>query len=160
LRREAARMCQAGLLTAAEADALDLEAVARFWNTGLGQRIASTPPGCVHRELEFTAGFSPGELAGLIGLETGAGVVVEGGSDSEFVVVQGVADLAVILAEEIWLVDFKTDAVERGGMAEKLRTYEPQLGLYARSLERIYNRPVTERALYFLSPGDWGEGRS
>jgi len=34
-----------------------------------------------------------------------------------------------------------------------VKIYEPQLNLYARALERIYNRPVTERRLHFLSCG-------
>ena len=57
----------------------------------------------VKRELAFTARFSPAELAEIIGAKAEAGL------ENEFVVVQGVADLVVLLPEEIWLVDFKTD---------------------------------------------------
>jgi ATP-dependent helicase/nuclease subunit A len=71
--------------------------------------------------------------------------------DDEFVVVQGFADLAVILPEEIWLVDFKTDHVDRGAMAAVVQFYEPQLKLYALALGRIYRRPVTGAWLHFLS---------
>jgi len=72
--------------------------------------------------------------------------------DDEFVVVQGVADLAVILPEAIWLVDFKTDRVSAGELPERARLYAPQLKLYARALSQIYRRPVTECWLYFLRP--------
>ena len=71
--------------------------------------------------------------------------------DDEFVVVQGFADLAVILPEEIWLVDFKTDHVDRGELAAVVKFYEPQLKLYALALGRIYRRRVTESWLHFLS---------
>jgi ATP-dependent exoDNAse (exonuclease V) beta subunit len=69
----------------------------------------------------------------------------------EFLVVQGIADLAVILPNEIWLVDFKTDAVQGQGLNERAKQYAPQMKLYARSLERIYHRPVTCAVLHFLA---------
>ena len=73
--------------------------------------------------------------------------------ENEFVIVQGVADVAVILPKEIWLLDFKTDRVAANGLDDKVEIYRPQLNLYARALERIYGRPVTERWLHFLSCG-------
>jgi ATP-dependent exoDNAse (exonuclease V) beta subunit len=71
--------------------------------------------------------------------------------ENEFVVVQGVADLLVLLPQEIWLVDFKTDAVDQDGLPEKLKTYAPQLKLYSAALGKIFNRKVTRRALHFLA---------
>jgi ATP-dependent exoDNAse (exonuclease V) beta subunit len=67
------------------------------------------------------------------------------------VVVQGVADLAVLLPEEIWLLDFKTDEVRANELAGKIKIYEPQLKLYASALKKIYSRPVTNCWLHFLS---------
>jgi hypothetical protein len=49
----------------------------------------------------------------------------EPGLEAEFVVVQGVADLVVLLPEEIWLVDFKTDEIRAG------RTAGPDQSLHA-----------------------------
>jgi ATP-dependent helicase/nuclease subunit A len=66
-------------------------------------------------------------------------------------VVQGAADLAVILPEEIWLVDFKTDRMSAADVATKVKLYEPQLRIYAMALSRIYRRPVTRAHLHFLS---------
>jgi len=71
--------------------------------------------------------------------------------DDEFVVVQGFADLAVILPAEIWLVDFKTDRVDNAELPAVVSFYEPQLRLYALALARSYRRPVTESWLHFLS---------
>ena len=65
--------------------------------------------------------------------------------------VQGVADLVVLLPEEIWLVDFKTDAVRPDELPEKKRLYAPQLKLYTQALGKIYSRPVTARWLHFLA---------
>jgi ATP-dependent helicase/nuclease subunit A len=100
--------------------------------------------------LPFTARFAPQTLQNLLGAalrETNAELFAE----DEFVVLQGVVDLAVLLPEEIWLLDFKTDKVEDGHLAEKMAYYAPQLKLYARALEEIYRRPVTACYLHFLS---------
>ena len=130
-------------MTKGETGLLDLEALAAFWQSELGQKVRAQRQQ-VQRELEFTARFSAEELAALTGEQT------EPGLAGEFVVVQGVVDLAVVLAREIWLVDLKTDRVEEGDLAERVREYEPQLKLYARALARIYQRPVSECWLHFL----------
>ena len=41
--------------------------------------------------------------------------------EDEFVVVQGVADLVVVLPGEIWLVDFKTDELKSGELTGRRR---------------------------------------
>ena len=99
----------------------------------------------VRRELAFTARFSPAELAAITGAKSAPGL------EDEFVVVQGVADLVVLLPEEIWLADFKTDEIRKHGLPEKIKAYAPQLKLYAQALEKIYSRPVTKRWLHFLA---------
>ena len=70
--------------------------------------------------------------------------------EDEFVVVQGVADLVVLLPDEIWLVDFKTDDVRADELPAKIKIYTPQLKLYAAALAKIFSRPVTLCALHFF----------
>jgi ATP-dependent helicase/nuclease subunit A len=144
LKAEAERLIQENYLSKAEVAALDLDALAGFWNSPLGKKIVANLA-AVRRELPFTARFSPTDISQIIGGQT---VPVE--MRDEFVVVQGVADLVVLLPTEIWLVDFKTDAARAGELADKLKTYTPQLGLYAAALEKTFSRPVTLRALHFL----------
>jgi ATP-dependent helicase/nuclease subunit A len=69
----------------------------------------------------------------------------------EFVVVQGVADLAVVMPKEIWLVDFKTDSLEGTTASVAAKDYQVQLNLYACALSAIYKRLVTRKILHFLS---------
>jgi ATP-dependent helicase/nuclease subunit A len=69
----------------------------------------------------------------------------------EFVIVQGVIDLAVVMPEEIWVLDFKTDQFAEADLEEKVRLYRPQLSLYALAIARIYGRPVTRRWLHFFA---------
>src|SRR5208283_1161834 len=143
-KSEIVRLKREKVLSADECAALDLEAVAAFWRSDPGRRIRANAVN-VRRELAFTAKFSPQELAEIVGTKPEAGL------ENEFVVVQGVADLVVLLPEEIWLVDFKTDEVRAGELPAKIKGYTPQLKLYARALARIYSRPVTACWLHFLS---------
>ncbi|EEF61599.1 helicase-exonuclease AddAB subunit AddA [Pedosphaera parvula] len=143
LRREAKRLEAEQLLTVEEAGSLDFPALAAFWKSELGLRIQRQSRH-VRRELAFTVRFSPEEVAGNTPKDPEL-------FDEEFVVVQGVADLTVLLPDQIWLVDFKTDRITSAELAEKVKIYEPQLQLYAQALARIYHRPVTETQLYFLA---------
>jgi ATP-dependent helicase/nuclease subunit A len=144
LAAEAGRLEQEKVLSADERAVLDLPAVAAFWNSDVGQKIRRHAAN-VKRELAFTAKFSPAEVDEILGKSSGANL------ENEFVVVQGVADLVVALSEEIWLVDFKTDAVHAADLPVKLKAYKPQLKLYASALGRIYCKPVTNCWLHFLS---------
>ncbi len=142
---EAKRLETAGVLTVGERAVLDLAAVAAFWKSEPGRKIRAQPPDCIRRELAFTAKFSPAEADAIIGAATPQGL------ENECVVVQGVADLAVLLPMEIWLVDFKTDEIRPKELTERRRHYEPQLKLYAGALSRIFSRPVTNCWLHFLA---------
>ena len=104
LEAEAGRLEREKVLSADERAALNLEDIAAFWRSEPGQKIRAQAAN-VRRELAFTARFSPAELAAITGAKS------EPGLEAEFVVVQGVADLVVLLPKEIWLVDFKTDEV-------------------------------------------------
>ncbi len=146
LAAEAARLRAAGRLTPAEHDALDLDALAAFWASDLGRRVAANRA-AVRRELEFTVRFSVPDLRAM-GLPAGPDTGPE-----EFVIVQGVADLVVLETGALWLLDFKTDDVTPGTVAAKAREYAPQLILYARALERIHQRPAREAWVHFLTPG-------
>jgi ATP-dependent helicase/nuclease subunit A len=144
LAAESERLEREKILSADERAALDLNAVAAFWNSDAGQKICKESAN-VRRELAFTAKFSPAELSEIIGTKSGAGL------EKEFVVVQGVADLVVLLPDEIWLADFKTDEVRADTLAGKIQIYGPQLKLYVRALAKIYSRPVKNCWLHFLS---------
>jgi ATP-dependent helicase/nuclease subunit A len=145
LRNEAERLREAGVLSDAELASLDFAVLLAFWDSELGQRIRVRPASEIQREMPFTARFSRADLAA-------AGVSAnEALPASEFVVAQGTIDLAVIQEKEIWLVDFKTDRVKPDELELKTKLYTPQLRLYGLALSRIFQRPVKESWLYFLS---------
>jgi ATP-dependent helicase/nuclease subunit A len=145
LHAEANRMTSAGILTLEEAEALDVPAILGFWQSALGAEILQQDAPALRRELPFTAAFSPGEISGFY--PTFPAI------PDEFVVVQGSVDLAVILAGEIWIVDFKTDRIRPDELTSRTKEHAPQLQLYSAALERIYHRPVSRIILYFLHLG-------
>jgi len=144
LEREAERLGAEGALTPDEIEALDLKKLVAFWHSDLGRQIRSNAT-FVQRELAFTARFSPNELALFTGDPQDSRL------EQEFVVVQGIVDLAVILPDEIWLLDFKTDEMKPSEVESKVKLYQPQLSLYAKALSRTYKRPVSQCWLHFLS---------
>jgi ATP-dependent helicase/nuclease subunit A len=144
LEIEAGRLEREKVLSADEHEALDLKSLAGFWRTDFGRQIRVNAAN-VKRELPFTAKFAPKELDEILGTKSGANL------ENEFVVVQGVADLIVLLPKEIWLVDFKTDEIRANELPEKIKMYSPQLKLYSLALAKIYSRPVTNCFLHFLS---------
>ncbi|MDD5138688.1 MAG: UvrD-helicase domain-containing protein [Verrucomicrobiales bacterium] len=152
LEAEALRLERQRVLSADERGALNLKAVAAFWNSDAGQKIRQQATS-VKRELAFTAKFRLNELDKLVGSSRCDDGTPQHGilASNEFVVVQGVADLVVLLPREIWLVDFKTDEAGAGDLPAKIKLYSPQLKLYASALGRIYSKPVTNCWLHFLS---------
>ena len=145
LRNEAERIVAQSQLTREAADALNFEALLNFWQSAAGRAIGAQA-NFVHRELPFTARFTLEQLAQL-------GFAKLAAAD-EFIVVQGVVDLAVLRPGSISILDFKTDTFRRAELNAKVRDYVPQLRLYASALSRIYARPVTELSLHFLTLGE------
>jgi ATP-dependent helicase/nuclease subunit A len=144
LKKEARRLQSRKALKPEEVALLDFDSLAAFWSSDLGRSIRARSR-FVERELPFTLRLSAQELLALTG-ETAVKNLEE-----EFVVVQGVADLVVLMPQEVWLLDFKTDRLQADEISERTKSYEPQLKLYAAALSRIYGRPVSGAWLYFLS---------
>ncbi len=149
LEAEADRLVAAAVITPEERAALDIPALWGFWNSPLGQQVRAHAPQ-VRRELPFTARFTPEELRAWV---AGQLPPLEASEAGDFIIVQGVVDLAVILERELWVVDYKTGDVRPEDLDHKARAYAPQLALYATALARIYRRPATQCWLHFLMPG-------
>jgi ATP-dependent helicase/nuclease subunit A len=145
LEEEAARLVREKVLSPEQIACLDFDGLAAFWQSDAGAQLREQSP-FIRRELPFTARFSASDLARLGAVEF-AGV-----GAAEFVIVQGVIDLAALLAEEIWLLDFKTDHFPASQLSARINLYRPQLDLYAQAISQIHRRPVTRRWLHFLAP--------
>ena len=89
--------------------------------------------GNLYRERHFMLGLPAAELT-------------PGAKSGELQLMQGIIDAYILSPEGIRLIDYKTDRVEN---EEKLISrYALQLKLYARALEQLLRRPVTEMLIY------------
>ncbi len=128
---------QRRLLTAEQAASLDIPALVRFLGSPLAGRIRQARR--VWREYRFAL---------LVD-----GSVCDPAASGEELLLQGVADCVFETDGGLAVVDFKTDRVTDGELSRRAETYRPQLAAYAAALEKILEKPVTERILYFFTAG-------
>ena len=63
---------------------------------------------------------------------------------------QGVVDCAMIEADGITILDFKTDYVTEQTLPELTDRYRMQVQTYAQAMSRIYQKPIKAAYLYFF----------
>lgn len=148
VRGEMARVVGRGWMSEVDVGLLDVSAIVRFWNSPLGLEVRRRAED-LQREVPFTVRLTAADLR-VLGFR-----VSEDLSPEEYVVGQGVVDLALVGPEGIVILDFKTDRVEPGRVTlAKAEAYRPQLAVYALALARIHGRQVTGRWLHFLATGE------
>ena len=131
---EAESLVKSGKLTKEQAQGIDRESVAAFFENGIYSRICAADR--VMRECRFIFEIPASE------------VCADCGSD-EAVIVQGVADCVIFEPDGIVIVDFKTDRnTTEQALAEK---YTRQLDLYARAFSSNYKMPVKQCLVYSFS---------
>ena len=75
-------------------------------------------------------------------------------AEEDRILLQGVVDCCFETGEGVAVVDFKTDHVwTEAEVTQRAEHYRPQLEAYSRALERVLEKRVVRRALYFLGPG-------
>lgn len=127
------------LLTPEQAGAVDVRALERFLASPLAEDIRQG--GNVLREYRFT-------------LLMDARDYDPAASEEDTILLQGVVDCCFETAEGLAVVDFKTDQVRTAEeVAQRAAHYRPQLEAYSLALEKVLEKPVSRRALYFLNAG-------
>ncbi|MEG1500932.1 MAG: 3'-5' exonuclease, partial [Clostridiales bacterium] len=128
---------QAAGVMASFADEDLLRSVWRFWTSDLGQRAKKAA--IIERERTFTYRL-PGKF------------LIEEAQEDDFLIVQGMVDLA-FYEDGAWvLLDYKTGGLSLSE-AQILESYQNQLLLYKKALEDIWLAPVQEAYLYMLDDG-------
>ncbi|TVX94769.1 helicase-exonuclease AddAB subunit AddA [Paenibacillus agilis] len=152
------------IMTAAQAEAIEVDSVYAFFDSDIGQRLLHAD--WVQRELPFSYGLTAaeayaielstsgdnGERLRYVATSTFAAKDNSDLLDGETVLVQGVIDCIFQSNDELILLDYKTDRVrsQHGGVEGLAEHYRFQLDLYARAIEQIWKRPVHKQALYFF----------
>ena len=134
---ERERLREKEFLSPEEADCISPEPVVRFFRSELGQEILQSKD--VHREFKFS-------------VLTDAGAFYPEGAGEE-ILMQGVVDCFLLRDDGITVLDYKTDRIRPGSELSHAETYRPQIMAYAAALEKIYERPVVRRIVYFFTTG-------
>ena len=141
VEKELRRLVEENYLTAQQAELINCQQIAQFFETEIGKRLQKH--GHVLREFKFSvledAGKYDPSLAG------------------EEMLLQGVVDCAMVDEDGITVIDFKTDYVTEDTLAEKVSQYHPQVAAYAQAIARIYQLPVKQSLLYFLRLGKFAQ---
>lgn len=137
---ELERLVADGMLTEAEANAVDIRAISGFFESELAKRILSAEKVC--KEYEFTFGIPVRELYPDVPDSVAA---------DEKIIIEGVADCAFVENGELIIVDYKTDRVTSGEELKEL--YSGQLGIYRRCLEQVIGLPVRQTLIYSFRLG-------
>ncbi len=134
IARELDTLVQKGFLTQTQAQLVDCAMLARFFQSEQGRKLRSGIP--YLREFKFSILDN--------GIHYGQGL------EEEAVLLQGVVDCAMLEADGITILDFKTDHVTQTSLPDLVDRYAPQVVTYAEALSRIYEMPVKTKYLYFF----------
>ncbi|QQK76100.1 helicase-exonuclease AddAB subunit AddA [Salicibibacter cibarius] len=129
-------------LTKTQAQAIDVHAISRFFQSDLGKRLRCSSH--VYREVPFTFVKSAEEI--------------HPGWDDEYsepILIQGVADCLFHDDDQRFvLIDYKSDKINTRMNETLLRKrYEQQVNLYTEAIEQIWKTNVHEKYLYFFDGG-------
>ncbi len=135
------RMLNERRLTKDEANALEKDKLAAFFNSQIAKRIKAST--CVLREKKVTVGIRAGELYPNL----------DDKSKDEIVVIQGYVDCVFIEDGELTIVDYKTD---RGVTMEELRErYNTQLKMYEYALAECTGIKVKGTLIYSFENAEY-----
>lgn len=128
------------ILSGAQADALEMNHIAAFFDSALYRTCRAAR--AVHREFKFS-----------VLVPAGAYAPQAADFPEERMLLQGVIDCLIETADGLIVVDFKTDRIARSQAQARAARYRAQLSAYRRAAELVFERPVKACALFFLHCG-------
>ena len=129
------RMVSTGLITAEQAALVDVEKIAAFFRTDIGNQILACKD--ILREFKFSL------------LEDASSYYDHVSEDQ--ILIQGVVDCALIDDSGITVLDFKTDLITEDNITDKVNMYREQVKVYANALSKIFEKPIQAAYIYFFS---------
>ena len=126
------------LISSAEADCIDANRLLEYTKSNLWQELKEAKE--INKEKAFYINVKASKLYNNISKEM-----------DEDILVQGIIDLYYIdKNDNLVLVDYKTDYVERGKEDILVKKYKEQLRLYKEALEKSLNQKVSKVGIYSL----------
>jgi len=133
-------MIERGLITPDEAEQINLDDAAWFFDAPLGRRMRS-PAAAVRREWPFVLSASPTRFD--------PGVAPLDGGDR--LLVRGIID-CLLNDDGRWdVIDYKTDRVAGAALDERAGLYRGQLSIYAEAVDKLWPGAVGRKWLVFLN---------
>lgn len=134
INKDISRMVSSGLISQKQSEIVDTQKILRFFCSELGIKLRSAKN--VVREFKFS-------------------VLEDAGSyypdlKDDYILLQGVVDCAIIEDIGITVLDFKTDFITAENLNDKITQYREQVRVYAKALERIYEKPIHAAYIYFF----------
>ena len=139
VKQEINRLVREQYITDEQAAMVDSSVITKFFQTAVGEKLRNSEN--VLREFKFSI-LDDAQQYGE-------------GLEGEQVLLQGVVDCALVEADGITVVDFKSDYVTDDTVAAVTEHYRPQVETYADALSRIYKLPVKAKALYYFRIGNF-----
>ena len=137
---QVAELLRRHLLTEQQAAAVRVTELRRFLCTPLAEELRQAP--WILREYPFTVLLEAAEVD----------PAARGGDK---ILLQGIVDCCFQQPDgTLAVVDFKTDRVFGAEVAPRAESYRSQLTAYSRALERVLEKTVSRRVLYFLPAGE------
>ena len=124
-----------GLLTADEAKIIPIDSLVCFFNSGIADRMRKA--GILRREVPF-ATVIPYEM-----------IEPEFKNNCGEMVLHGVVDCVFEEEGGLVIVDYKTERI-KGSLQDMAEEYRTQMNLYQYALEKIFDKKVKERIIYFF----------
>ena len=138
---EVEHMVRKGFITQEQAESVDCGVIHTLFASTLGAELRAVPEGRLWREYRFSV------------LEKLSDYLPQTASEDE-ILLQGAVDCFFETEDgTLTVVDFKTDRIRPGEEKTRSEEYTTQLTAYSRVLERIFEKPVRRRILYFFATG-------
>jgi ATP-dependent helicase/nuclease subunit A len=137
--RELERMVAERIIESEDHVLIDQTSLEWFASTPLADLMRSAG-NTYRREFMFTSAESLGDFDHTVQM-----------SGEDYVLVRGIVDGILPVAGGIEIVDFKTDAVDAGQVAQRAERYRSQMVLYAKAMARLWRAPVRACWLVFLA---------
>lgn len=135
-----ARLKERRLLTEEQADAVMADELERFLRSPLAEELRHAEK--IWREYRFT-------------LLMDASAYDPAAASGDSILLQGIVDCCFAAPDgSLTVVDFKTDRVKGDRLLERAEGYRPQVEAYSMALNRVLERPVKRKILYFLYAGE------
>lgn len=134
LEKEIETVRKKNFLNDLEAASLDRKKLEVFFNSGLADRMFSSPE--IYREKKFLINMSPSDL----------GMDAPDCAEDEKILVQGIIDCAFEENGQIVVIDYKTDRVSNE--QELKDRYSHQLSIYKKAVEECFGKKVGATIIY------------